>query len=220
VSDLNSSSAIAVARPLEAGLDCGDIRSGSVVTVKRADGASMTGWLVVEGRADGAGQRWAAVVDPATGCVVLSGPVSGIEVWGWSLVADVDMPSWAGELAALRWEADRAKAAAHAAYSELDCHRERLESIVDAAHEYADRAELCSAFDVFMQEQGLRTRSRDYSVTVDVTLRLSVTAGGYNADNAAAKVDNGAVQEAIYNLDRLTLDRMVGGFEITDVETR
>lgn len=56
--------------------------------------------------------------------------------------------------------------------AQVRAHQRKLDHLVDAAHEYADDYDLCSAFDEFCLAQGLRTRDRERSarVTMDVSV--------------------------------------------------
>lgn len=51
----------------------------------------------------------------------------------------------------------------------------RLDSLVEDAHEWADRHNLCSVFDDFMKSHGLPTRTREYEVQTAVTTEVLVS---------------------------------------------
>ena len=158
MSDLNVSTAVAVSSRLAGLLESSSgVGTGSWVTTKTAGDAFAGGWLVIEEESR-EGARWAAVIaaDPAE--VIAAVPVSEMELWAWS-VPDGAMPAWIPVLAAAKCEAERAQIATREARAALNQHRDRLEAIVDAAHGWADDNDLCSRFDDFMLEQGLRPRS-------------------------------------------------------------
>ncbi|GAT07669.1 hypothetical protein H7I77_10030 [Mycolicibacterium novocastrense] len=194
--------------------------SGSWVSVRINPELLAGGWFVVEQEPIDGGQRWCAIVSADPVAVVAAGPVADVMLWAWS-VPDPDgaMPSWVPVLADSAWQAARGQAAAREARSALSRERARLEAIVDAAHHYANDNDLCSRFDDFMIEQGLRPRSRDYSVLVDVRLRVRISSSGHDADSASENVTTSEVVEAIYNLSRGELDGLCDGdFDIVDVE--
>jgi len=86
--------------------------------------------------------------------------------------------AWA--VARVRAERDQACTERDQVRQQLIAERARLESIVDAAHQYADDHDLCERFDEFMVEHGLRPRRRDYIVELDATVRVSVNVSGRN----------------------------------------
>ena len=87
-------------------------------------------------------------------------------------------------VARVRAERDQACTERDQVRQQLIAERARLESIVDAAHVYADDHGLCSRFDDFMVKHGLRPRRRDYIVELDATVRVSVTVSGRNGEAA------------------------------------
>lgn len=217
MSDVNVAVTVAVSSPVSDLINSSaGIGSGSWVVARGSDQNVAGGWLVIEDDQAGA-DRWCAVISADPVSAVAAGPVSQVELSAWS-VPDGSMPSWVVLLASAQWDIARARSGAEQARRALDEHRNRLEAIVDAAHEYADDNDLCSRFDDFMIDQGLRARSRDYAVSVDVRLRVSVTESGHDADSASGNVDRNAVAEAIYNLSCYELRDMVDDFDVIDVE--
>ncbi|WP_213578578.1 hypothetical protein [Rhodococcus sp. USK13] len=85
-------------------------------------------------------------------------------------------------------------------------HEQRIESLVDDAHTWADENSLCGQFDRFMDEHGLRSRSREYVVECAVTLTAKVSVRVSASDSSAAedRVESGEVARA--------LGRQLGGF--------
>lgn len=216
MSDVNTVAAVPIEVSVadKLGGDSG-LSSGSWVSAKVPSGEFAGGWLIVE--PEGVGERWCAVVSADPVGVVASGPLSQVTLWAWS-VPDAPVPTWVEALASAYIEAARARLAAENASRALASNRDRLESIVDAAHTYADDNNLCSVFDEFMLEQGLRPRSRDYEVVVDVTLRVRITSRGHDADDASDDVGDDEVAETLYNLSKYDLRSMVAGnTDVVDV---
>ena len=76
---------------------------------------------------------------------------------------------------------------------------EHMERIVESAHAYAQRNELCRQFDLFMVENGLRPRdtfTRDYTVTFNET--ISATSEEQARELVMERLLN---NEAYYNFD-------------------
>lgn len=197
---------------LEAG-----VQPGSVVCAALSDGP-VTGWLVVEETAAAGVERQCAVVGLENCSVVSAGPVSEVKLAGDPVPTADAMPAWAPALAGEFWAARRARAEAEASRAALTAHQARLERIVDAAHEYADANDLCERFDNFMQEQGLRPRSHDYIVELDVTVRVRVRASGQNADAAAGQVGHFEVAEQLAGMNQQSLYEAVQDSEVVDTE--
>lgn len=91
---------------------------------------------------------------------------------------------------------------------------QRVDSLVDEAHALADRKGLCSDFDDFMDELGLPRRTRDYSVEVNVTVTVYVTAR--DEDDAREQVSSYEVYEALQNITRGSMTYEVGDAEEAD----
>lgn len=118
------------------------------------------------------------------------------------------------ESAKIDAEVSRMRAAMSAEFSV------RLESITDAAHEYADDNDLCSVFDDFMSSQGLRTRDKDFEIEIDatVTVRVSITRTDRDGDAASNQIDSSDVQYAVADslgLSTHSLD--VTDYDVVDV---
>ncbi len=71
-------------------------------------------------------------------------------------------------------------------------HKDRLERLVDAAHEEADERNWCFEFDDFLEAQGLPRRSHDYQLRVEVTATVYVSRDATSEDNA---IDSLTTQE-------------------------
>lgn len=78
------------------------------------------------------------------------------------------------ELERLRGHAAALEADAAAQRGRADLLERRIESLNDAAIEWADENNLCSQFDRFCEEHGLRGRTEDYEVTVRVTQFVTI----------------------------------------------
>ncbi|MCT7372986.1 hypothetical protein [Mycolicibacterium llatzerense] len=195
--------------------------TGALVTLIVGNG-EFAGWLVIE-RNDNLGYdhltRYCAVISADPVAVVWSGPVGEVEVQTWMPSPD-GLPEWAQALAAAKWEAQRAEKAAAESHRALTKHKDRLEAIVDAAHEYADHNDLCSRFDEFMEANGLRPRSRDYDITVDVHLRIVVEQSGYDADAANENVTDDQIASEIYNLSQYVINGAIRDFDIVETEVK
>ncbi len=216
MSDVNTVAAVPIEVSVadKLGGDSG-LESGSWVSAKVPSGEFAGGWLIVEAESRGEQQCAVVAADPVG--VVACGPISQVKLWAWS-IPDAAVPAWVVPLAAAHIEAARAHLEAETARRAVAAHGERLEAIVDAAHTYADDNSLCSQFDAFMVEQGLRPRSNDYEVVVDVTLRVRITASGHDADAASETVGEEEVTETLYNLARYDLSNMVAGnIDVVDV---
>lgn len=85
---------------------------------------------------------------------------------------------------------------------EVEHAQARLDSIVEAAHEYADDKNLCSEFDEFMERQGLPGRVREFTLRVTVELDLSVEArSSEEAENMAEdELDSGLLAGAYFSI--------------------
>ncbi len=199
--------------------DCGML-SGSFVTVVSPNGGVAGGWLVIEpvDGADAVGGRRCAVIGPDPVMVVASGAPSEVALASWQPVPGMEMPAWAQVIAEGHWASERAWVAAHTAKGELAAEQDRMERIVDAAHEMANENSLCTVFDRFMIEQGLRPRSHDYDITVDVRVRVRLTQGGYDADSACENVSTSLLGQALYNLSSFDTEDQIEGFDIVDVD--
>lgn len=192
------------------------VGSGSWVTVVVSSDELANGWLVVESEPT-AGERWCAVVSVDPVAVVAVRPASEMVLRTWS-ITNPAVPSWVPVLAASSWEAARTSGKLRETSLALNREQVRLESIVDAAHAFADEHSLCSVFDTFMLNNGLRPRSRDYDVVVDVSLRLRIPSNAPDSDVASDQVGNPEVIDALYNLTRAELSVLVDDFAVVDVE--
>jgi hypothetical protein len=141
-----------------------------------------------------------------------------VKVAGDPVPTEGEMPAWAPALAGAFWAARRARAEAEAAHSALTAHQVRLERIVNAAHEYADDNDLCSRFDDFMMENGLRPRSRDWVCVVDATVRVRIPVSAHHSDTAAGMVTDEMVLAAIESLRGRLLADAVQEHDVADVE--
>lgn len=75
-------------------------------------------------------------------------------------------------------------------------HKNDMESLVAAAHRWADENELCSGFDEFMEEHGLPARLRDWIVKVEVPITLESTVEDVsNAEDARKEAERYVEQE-------------------------
>ena len=64
-----------------------------------------------------------------------------------------------------------------------------IERLTDEAHEYANRNDLCERFDEFMEDHGMRRRTRDYDLRVEVTATLYITRNAQSVDDAINDLD-------------------------------
>lgn len=78
-------------------------------------------------------------------------------------------------------------------------HQQWIDNLVADAHDWADRNDLCSAFDNFMDEHSLPSRVEDFEVLVNVTLstQVTVTRSARSWADAEESVDRDAVREAL-----------------------
>ncbi len=179
------------------------VESGAVVWAVLPRGP-VAGWLVVEQCVPAGRERRCAIVMPEEECAVVSaGPVSEVQVSGDPIPTDDAMPAWVSAVAGAFWGAQQARAERDATRAAVRAHEQRLEDIVDAAHEYADENDLCERFDRFMERQGLRPREHDYVCEVDATVRVRIPVRARNADAAASEVSDDMVVAALGGLPDL-----------------
>lgn len=81
--------------------------------------------------------------------------------------------------------------------AERDEHERWREQLTERAHVEADDRGWCPTFDRFLVEAGLRPRTRDYSVAVEVSFTVYVPVNAIDEDDAMEQVDNHAVREAV-----------------------
>lgn len=204
-------SVVSVAELLGRGL-----RSGAVVVLPDSEGGG-TGWLIAEDEAGD--RRCCAVVGVMTSAIIACGPVSEVKVLDRTTAPmdDMAVPEWASALAGLAWKAWRAEAACDAARVALSKHQDRLEDIVDAAHDFANEKSLCTDFDDFMEEQGLRSRTHEYDCEVDVKVRLVVKVTARTAESAEDDVDSEMVKDALRAMSSYDLVNSMEDFDVNDV---
>ena len=77
-------------------------------------------------------------------------------------------------------------------------YRNRLDRLVESAHEYAEDNELCGKFDEFMEENSLPPRQKSFDLAVEVTATVYLTREGRDADDAAESVSK---EEIVAYLD-------------------
>jgi hypothetical protein len=203
---------VSVSEALAAG-----VQAGAVVCASLSDGP-VPGWLVVEETGAAGAERQCAVVRLDGCAVVAAGAVSEVKVAGEPVPTEGEMPAWAPALAGAFWAGRRYRAEAESARMALLDHEARLERIVDAAHEYADDNDLCSRFDGFMMENGLRPRSREYVCVVDATVRVRIPMSAHHADTAAGKVTDEMVVDAVQALGARLLADAMQDHDVVDVE--
>lgn len=76
-------------------------------------------------------------------------------------------------------------------------HESRITELAEDACEFADRHNLCSEFDRFMEDHGLSGRVRDREVGVTVTAHLTITVSARSQTGAEDAVDEDDVRAAI-----------------------
>lgn len=196
----------------------GEVSSGSRV-VARTGSNPAVGWLVVEPDAPGKprGQHRCMVVS-SSGEVLVSGFVPDVTLPGEPLPSIEPTPGWVVPFATGIWDREQLTNDLREARMTLQQERSRLESIVDAAHEYADDNDLCERFDSFMIEQGLRPRMRDYDVIVDVKLRVAVSVSARSADTASNDVGRYEIADAIENRYHGGFRDLIEDYDVVDVE--
>ncbi|WP_131819502.1 hypothetical protein [Mycobacteroides abscessus] len=92
----------------------------------------------------------------------------------------------------------------------------RLNQIVEAAHRLADEYDWCSVFDDFCEEHGLPLRTRDYTVSVSVTLSLELVKNARSADHLQSDIIDDIVSE-IGSLSRGDLITVINDWSVTTV---
>lgn len=203
---------------LGAGVEPGSAVWAVVSSDSNVAGRSVAGWLVVEQGIEAGQERRCAIVTFDGGAVVSAGPISQVQVSGDPIPTDDVMPAWASAVAGLFWSAQQARAERDTARAAVRAAEERLERIVDAAHEYADDNDLCERFDHFMLSQGLRPRSREWVCEVDATVRVRVPVSAYSAEAAASEVDDEMVVEALSQLRGRSLADALQDCDVVDTE--
>lgn len=95
-------------------------------------------------------------------------------------------------------EATRALQSIYAAADQTAIDQQKWkDELVTSAHRYADDNELCPKFDDFMDEWDLPRRMYDYSVMVEVTLKLPVMVSGHDDDEAEDAVSHEMITDAL-----------------------
>lgn len=117
-----------------------------------------------------------------------SGLGSSVPVAGFASAA-VGAPA-SSEMAALEAENEGLTAELRDARRQLSVSAMRLNRIVEAAHQLAYEHDWCSVFDDFCEEHGLPSRTRDYTVSVEVALRLELVQNARSADEAEELLDD------------------------------
>ena len=119
-------------------------------------------------------------------------------------------------LIAARAEIDRLQAAAEKAEKD---HQSFMDKLVEKAHEYADRAQLCGEFDDFMEEQGLPARTIEVEGDVTVTIEVQVTVPAVTRLHEGNMWDDFPESSVTEPLERLLNDAGLGeGMAITSVD--
>lgn len=113
---------------------------------------------------------------------VYSGPYAVAELDARKIVTGPPEPGMRAAMTAILNErrVQQAAAAERAAW---------IERLTDEAHEYANRNDLCERFDEFMEEHGMRRRTRDYDLRVEVTATLYITRNAQSVDDAINDLD-------------------------------
>lgn len=94
-------------------------------------------------------------------------------------------------------------------------HENWKEQVTDLAHEYANENNLCGTFDDFMDRIGLRRRELDYTVYVEVTMRVEVNVRASSERRAEEEVSEGQVADAIrQKVDYRDFDWSTDGAEV------
>lgn len=207
-----------VAELLGAGVEPGSAVWALVSSDYNVAGRSVAGWLMVEQNAESGQERRCAIVTFEDGAVVAAGPISEVQVSGEPIPTDDVMPAWVSAVAGAFWSAQQACAERDAARAAVRAGEERLERIVDAAHEYADDSDLCERFDHFMQSQGLRPRSREWVCEVDATVRVRISVLAHSADAATSEVDDDMVVNALSQLRGRSLADALQDRDVVDTE--
>lgn len=166
---------------------------GETVTVASTDGQVCGLWVGLRGVSPDASRIHADLL--------VDGQVRRVSV----ATGEVDARQTVSQLAS-----DGEEAAATALFQEMTAHQEtretqqaQLDQLVDDAHTYADDNELCRRFDEFMVSHGLRPRTRDYELRVEVTATVYLTREAANAEDAA---------------DALTRDEVFAALNAVDIE--
>lgn len=92
------------------------------------------------------------------------------------------------------------------------------EDATETAHRYANNNNLCGEFDRCMEEIGLRPRTRDYTVSMTVTLSVVVPVTADTDDHAAELAIDRFREEPRYVLSEFTSDLSYADVEVDDVE--
>lgn len=76
-------------------------------------------------------------------------------------------------------------------------HENRMQRLVEDAHEYATDHDLCERFDDFMHDHGLPRRSHDYELRVEINTTIYLTRSGTSLDDAISSVETAEVVDAL-----------------------
>ncbi len=92
--------------------------------------------------------------------------------------------------------------------------RRRWDQVVENAHEWAGRNNLCSEYDRFLEDNDLPPRITDFDITVDVRLEVVITRAGHSEQDAAEGIGSPDICEMLYGMDRDALRTALDDFTI------
>lgn len=80
-------------------------------------------------------------------------------------------------------------------------HQSWIDSLVEDLHEQANDRGFCGDFDDWMIDHGMPSRERTFTIPVDVTVRVHVSATGRTAEDACEAICTSDVREALRDAD-------------------
>lgn len=98
----------------------------------------------------------------------------------------------------------------------------KIDAIVERAHEEANERDWCSDYDDIIEELGLPSRQRSYTVetVVNLSIQVSVPVTAKNADDAVDRVDRDLSDSDIADAVNEYLERNGGSIDSGDIENR
>lgn len=119
------------------------------------------------------------------------------------------------EWLSLHAERDQYQAQVQELRNAAESESRRWAQIIDNAHEWADRHDLCEKYDEFLEDNGLPPRVNDYDNTVRVVLTISLSTRGRDAHDAASEVSYDPIADCLSDMSRGELYDALSDYTVT-----
>lgn len=156
---------------------------------------------------------------------VMNGAVAVSET---NVLADLPQPLSGAEggmvtLAVASWEALKAereglRQQVQELHSAAELSGRRWDQVVENAHEWANRANLCSEYDRFLEANDLPPRISDFEVTMEVQLEIVVRYAGRDRVEAEEDIGSAEICERLYGMGRGELRAALGDFTVINAD--